>query len=157
EGQKKIPKLREEKADPLAFDRVHLIRPDDMGPRFGGEVADPLRQLRKQGQWQQLAALSMKLDDRRLKALPAPPQPLVAREYYYQRKTNTDNVRRDFTETLYWHPVLVLPGGKQTDISFDLNDSATTFRVLVWGHALDGRLGAATREIASRLPFSLEP
>src|SRR5262249_43682553 len=40
---------------------------------------------------------------------------------------------------------------------FDLNDSVTTFQVAVFGHTLDGRIGSATTNIESRLPFTLEP
>ena len=39
----------------------------------------------------------------------------------------------------------------------DLSDAATRFQVLVFGHTPDGRLGAATYEITSRLPVSIEP
>src|SRR5205085_174120 len=65
-------------------------------------------------------------------------------------------MRSDFTETLYWHPVLVLPDGKG-EAAFDLCDSVTTFQVSVSGHTLDGRLGAVTHTLESRLPFHLEP
>jgi hypothetical protein len=85
-----------------------------------------------------------------------PAQTFVVREYAFRQQAARDKVRRDFTETLYWHPVLVLPNGKG-DVSFDLCDSVTTFRVLALAHTLDGRLGAATTELESRLPLTLEP
>src|SRR5439155_11927140 len=65
-------------------------------------------------------------------------------------------LRSDFAETIYWHPVLVLPQGK-ADVSFDLCDSVTTFQVTAFAHSLDGRLGAATYSLDSRLPFTLQP
>ena len=65
-------------------------------------------------------------------------------------------VRDDFAETVYWHPVLVLPDGK-AEVSFDLCDSVTTFEVTAFAHTLDGRLGSAVKRIESRLPFSLRP
>ena len=65
-------------------------------------------------------------------------------------------VRSDFTETLYWHPALVLPNGK-TIVTFDLCDSVTSFQVIACAHALDGRLGASTYVFDSRLPFTLQP
>ena len=89
-------------------------------------------------------------------AVPPPPQPLVLREYAHHHETSTDKVRRDFAETVYWHPALVLVDGKG-EASFELPDSTTTFEVQVSGHTLDGRLAAASAEIVSRLPFSLEP
>jgi len=85
---------------------------------------------------------------------PAPP--LVVREYAHTRSAAVSDVRSDFTETVYWHPVLILNDGSAT-VSFDLPDSVTSFQAKVWAHTLDGRLGAATQSIESRLPFSLSP
>jgi len=84
------------------------------------------------------------------------PTPFIIRQYAHQHPTNLDNIRRDFAETVYWHPALVLPGDKALDVSFDLSDAVTQFQVQVWGHTLDGRLAALTKDIASRLPFSLD-
>jgi uncharacterized protein YfaS (alpha-2-macroglobulin family) len=83
--------------------------------------------------------------------------PMVVREYAHQRPANqTPALRSDFAETVFWHPVLVLPGGKAA-VSFDLCDSVTTFQVTAFAHTPDGRLGAATQVIESRLPFTLAP
>src|SRR5207253_8123323 len=68
----------------------------------------------------------------------------------------SSEVRSDFTETVYWHPVLLLPNGKR-DVAFDLSDSVTTYQVTAFAHTLDGRLGAATQTFDARLPFTLEP
>jgi hypothetical protein len=80
-------------------------------------------------------------------------EPLVVREYAHVRRSDV-GARADFTETLYWHPVLMLPDGKGT-VSFDLCDSVTSFQVAVFAHTADGRLGAAAKTIESQLPFSL--
>jgi hypothetical protein len=86
-----------------------------------------------------------------------PPQPLIVREYAHLRPTNgPSDVRSDFVDTVCWHPVLVLPDGK-ADISFDLCDAVTSYQVAAVGHTLDGRLGAVTTTLESRLPFALEP
>lgn len=85
-----------------------------------------------------------------------PPPPLVVREYAHQRVHGEANVRADFTETLLWNPVLVLPDGKG-ESSFELCDSTTTFQVLAAGHTLEGSLGAVTAEFTSRKPLTLEP
>jgi hypothetical protein len=86
---------------------------------------------------------------------PAPP--LVVREYAHQRVTAAPNGdRMDFAETLCWRPVLVLPNG-EAKVEFDLCDSVTTFQMTAFGHTLDGRLGAVSSTIESRLPFTLEP
>jgi hypothetical protein len=88
---------------------------------------------------------------------PPPPQPLIVREYAHVRPTSgPSDVRADFVDTVYWHPVLVLPDGK-TDVSFDLCDAVTSYQVTAVGHTLDGRLGAITSTLESRLPFALEP
>ncbi len=85
-----------------------------------------------------------------------PTRPFLVREYAHTHQTDEDNTRRDFTQTLYWHPVLVAKDGK-AEFSFDLSDSITTFQVKVWGHSLNGRLGAKTHKIISKLPFSVDP
>jgi hypothetical protein len=88
---------------------------------------------------------------------PPPPPPLVVREFAHLRpEGKTGDLRHDFTETLFWQPVLVLTDGNGR-VTFDLNDSVTTFQVAVFGHTLDGRIGSATTNIESRLPFTLEP
>ncbi len=91
-------------------------------------------------------------------AVPPPLDPSVVREYAHQHphKNNPNQVRRDWTETLCWQPALVLKDG-QGKLHFDLSDAVTNFRVLVVSHTLDGRLGADSIEIASRLPYQVEP
>ena len=69
--------------------------------------------------------------------------------------TPYDVRRGQITETLYWHPVLVLPDGT-AEISFDLTDSPTTYQVLVAAHTLDGRLAEATAELSVVKPKSRE-
>ncbi len=81
---------------------------------------------------------------------------MVVREYAHHRQGGLPELRRDFAETLYWHPALVLPGGKG-EIAFDLCDSVTSFQVTVFGHSLDGRLGAASYAFESKLPFTVQP
>ncbi|MGH7223594.1 MAG: alpha-2-macroglobulin family protein, partial [Gemmataceae bacterium] len=87
-------------------------------------------------------------------ANPWPPMPV--RIFAHPRAAGPAEVRYDFAETLYWHPVLVLPGGK-TEVSFDLCDSLGAFEVTAFAHTLDGRLGSATRTLTSRLPFTVQP
>jgi hypothetical protein len=122
------------------------------------------RDLRKQGRFDKVAKdrfakkereLGFDKDLAALKELPAI-EPFLVREYAHRHETNVDGVRRDFAETIFWHPVLVLPGGKTVDVSFDLSDAVTKFEVQVWGHTPGGRLAAVTKDITSRLPFSLD-
>ena len=83
--------------------------------------------------------------------------PMVVREYAHDRRgEGADAPRSDFAETLYWHPVLVLPDGTAT-VTFDLCDSATTFQATAYAHTPDGRLGAGVKLLESRLPLTVQP
>jgi len=95
-------------------------------------------------------------DEMQKELLPLTFEPFAVREYAHQRQAGAGEIRQDFAETLYWHPVLVLADG-HAEFSFDLSDSVTRFQILAAGHTLDGRLGSDTLELASRLPFSVEP
>jgi anti-sigma factor RsiW len=86
-----------------------------------------------------------------------PQQRMVVREYAHMHPHGESNIRADFTETLLWQPVLVVRDGEAETASFDLCDSVTTFQVMVCGYSLDGRLGAATLDLESRQPLSVEP
>jgi hypothetical protein len=86
-----------------------------------------------------------------------PVMPFVVREYAHQRDPSLGDVRVDFTETVYWHPVLVLPGSGKTTVEFQLADDIARYQVLVAGHTPDGRIGAVTRTIEARKPFSIDP
>jgi hypothetical protein len=110
------------------------------------------RQLRQQGNFRELLRQRLHRDVN----VPSNPDPFVVREYAHVRQPTPDNVRTDFAETLYWNPALVLDKGAG-EIAFDLSDSATRFEVVVFGHTLDGRLGATSFDIVSRLPVSIEP
>jgi hypothetical protein len=83
--------------------------------------------------------------------------PCVVREYAHQRDPALGDVRADFTETVYWNPVLVLPESGKASVEFQLSDDITRYRVLVAGHTVDGRVGAVTKTIEARKPFSLDP
>jgi uncharacterized protein YfaS (alpha-2-macroglobulin family) len=86
----------------------------------------------------------------------AAPEPLIVREYAHLHTHGEGNIRTDFAETLYWQPAVVLADG-QTEVTFELCDSVTTFQVLAAGHTLDGRIGEATAELTSRKPLVLQP
>ena len=76
---------------------------------------------------------------------------LYLREYAYERKEEDGARRPDFTDTVYWHPALVLPNGEAT-IDFDLSDAERIYELFATGHAGDGRLGVATSDIDARKP-----
>jgi hypothetical protein len=77
-------------------------------------------------------------------------QPLVVRQYAHSRP----GAQPDFTETLLWNPVLVLPGDGQAALTFDLSDAEDAYQVLVAGHTLDGRIGGTAGTIEVRKPKS---
>ena len=83
--------------------------------------------------------------------------PFVVREYAHQRDPSLSDVRSDFTETVYWHPVLVLPENGKATVEFQLSDDIARYQILVAGHTLDGRIGAITQTIEARKPFSVDP
>jgi len=131
-----------EKAD---LDRVlqkaetfHVSSPDQQSSRQKGAAAfDPKQQnlLEREPVWQ--AA------------------PFVVREYAHLRAPVQNEGRHDLTETVFWHPVLVLPHGV-AHVSFDLHDVPTTYQVQAIGHTLEGRLGAATFHFEARPPLAVE-
>jgi len=81
------------------------------------------------------------------------------REYKFQKiaRPNQPETRDDFTETVYWHPVLVMPESGRADVQFQLSDSIARYQILVAGHTLDGRIGAVTSTIEARKPFTVDP
>ena len=85
-----------------------------------------------------------------------PASPFFVRQYAHVNDP-AKAVRDDFTETVYWHPVLVVPDNGRLGVSFHLNDDVARYRILVAGHTADGRLGAITETIEARKPFTVEP
>ncbi|HEX3147192.1 MAG TPA: alpha-2-macroglobulin family protein [Gemmataceae bacterium] len=83
--------------------------------------------------------------------------PFIVREYAHQRDPSLGNLREDHTETVYWHPVLVLPGDGHTKVEFQLSDDIARYQILVAGHTTDGRIGAITKTIEARRPFTVDP
>jgi hypothetical protein len=75
-------------------------------------------------------------------------KPLIVREYAH-RRTERTRFGVDFAETLYWHPVLVVPT-MGADVAFDLADEVVGYRVIAAGHTLDGRVGSVTSRIDVR-------
>ena len=82
----------------------------------------------------------------------------TVREYQHQlrRMPGRPDVRSDFAETLYWHPMLIADQDGLAEVSFQLCDATTTFRLLVDAHG-GGRIGSGDGEVVSRIPFSLDP
>ena len=89
-------------------------------------------------------------------------EPVFVREYAHQHVSSDSDARTDFTETLYWNPLLITDADGKATIKFDLSDAVTKFRVLIDAHCLeaadgDGRIGSGTGEVVSQAAFSIEP
>jgi alpha-2-macroglobulin-like protein len=84
--------------------------------------------------------------------------PYVVREYAHLpiRPDPLDATRRDFTETVLWHPVLVLPGDGPRSLNFHVSDATNAYRVLIAGHTLDGRVGATADQLEVRKPLEID-
>ncbi len=81
-----------------------------------------------------------------------PPVPVI-REFNHSRPLGTTPATRtDFTETLLWKPVWVLPSGEGST-EFDLADSVTRYVATVSANTEDGRLASASTTWESRLPL----
>jgi hypothetical protein len=77
-------------------------------------------------------------------------RPFIVREFAHRRETG--QAQPEHTETVYWHPVLILPDSGRTTVEFQLADGVAGYQVLVAGHTVDGRIGAVTRTIEARPP-----
>jgi hypothetical protein len=120
--------------------------------RLGPGLARPVVEWEAAG-WQDRLARRAEVEEneRRLRfgtdrAAPREEPPVMGlRTFTHQRPTASAEAYQPPAAplTLYWHPVLVLPGG-HADVTFDLRDTPTTYRVTAYAHTLDGRLGAST-------------
>jgi alpha-2-macroglobulin-like protein len=81
---------------------------------------------------------------------------VIIREYAHHRIAGKPGERRDFTETLYWNPMLVADADGRASVRFDLSDAVTAFRLTADAHD-GGRIGSGRAEIISRIPFNLDP
>jgi hypothetical protein len=77
---------------------------------------------------------------------------MIVREYAHLRPQHLPAAAPgDFTETIYWHPVLFLNKGEAT-VSFQLPDSVTRFAITGYAHTPAGQLAATRGEIAVQPP-----
>src|SRR5262249_54237774 len=87
-----------------------------------------------------------------------PPAPSsVVREFAHWRDKSLGSERQDFTETVFWHPVLVLGDAGRTVVNSQLSEDVARYQVMVAGHTVDGRIGAVPQTIEARKPFTVDP
>jgi hypothetical protein len=77
--------------------------------------------------------------------------PVVPVEYAHLHPSGKGRSAPDLQETVLWSPVLKAADGKAR-VTFDLSDKQTTYRVLVQGHTVDGRLGIVQGELKAGPP-----
>jgi hypothetical protein len=128
--------------DPVEI--LDLKRLAELGRRFEGE--DYLGMTGAAGMGQIRGELAQQLEHYRF----------TVRQYAHQHLPGPPGVRSDFTETVFWHPMLLADADGRAEVAFDLSDSTGIFRLRVDAHG-DGRIGSGTGEVISRIPFSLEP
>jgi hypothetical protein len=82
---------------------------------------------------------------------------VAIREFALKVRANRQpNDRVDFSETVYWNAGIVTNEKGEADVSFDLSDSVTSFRILADGYTNNGSFGASDEVIESRRPFYIE-
>lgn len=116
-----------------------------------GVAVDIEQKLRQQGDFQRIVQRRL---NRRV-ALPPPADPCVVRVYAHRHLPGADEMRRDFAETVYWHPVLVLPNGS-AEVIFELSDLITQYEITVMSHTPDGRLGFHRTELSAKRPYTVD-
>lgn len=78
-----------------------------------------------------------------------------ARVYSHRNPGAGQRLRSDFTETLYWNPLLRTSASGEARFSFETSDRATTWEVAVDAQGL-GRVGQERTTFESAPPLSLE-
>eukprot|EP01117_Protostelium_nocturnum_P005678 TRINITY_DN2049_c1_g4_i1.p1 TRINITY_DN2049_c1_g4~~TRINITY_DN2049_c1_g4_i1.p1 ORF type:complete len:1482 (-),score=610.29 TRINITY_DN2049_c1_g4_i1:61-4506(-) len=82
----------------------------------------------------------------------------VVREYAFKARSGRKiGERVDFKETLFWNANIKTDEKGRAVVSFDLNDSVTSFKAWADGFSTNGHLGASNVLLESREPFYLEP
>jgi len=83
---------------------------------------------------------------------------VIVRVYAHNARPNRrPGSRIDFTETLYWSVGVKTDANGEAQVSFDLSDSVTAFRVFADAFDANGALGQGTGAIESVEPFYVEP
>ncbi len=77
------------------------------------------------------------------------------RIYAHSSARQPDGTRRDFTETVYWHPLLTTSVDGIARVEFDVSDRVTTWQASANAHG-SGRIGQASREFPAVPPFHVE-
>lgn len=74
---------------------------------------------------------------------------------YAHRHSGPSDVRTDFTETVYWNPLLVTGVDGTAQVDFDVSDRVTTWEVSIDAHGAN-RVGQASSGFEAVPPLALE-
>ena len=156
-------------ADDLKDLDVGFLREGWMKPGEGDYIADREKQIWFDGSHHDVARMRTLLqramkagDEKATMKIGKAYEKLLAqyqmpvRQYAHQHIAGEPGVRSDFTEVLYWNPLVIADENGRAAIEFDLSDSVTTFIVKADAHG-GRRIGTGGGKIVSRIPFSLEP
>src|SRR5262249_15828057 len=126
-------------------------------------LAKDARDIRQQGQQGQLRQLAPGAGggfafDRLERVARINPNIVTVREYAHTLRPNwTEGSRADFTETVYWNAGVKTDASGMANVTFNLSDSVTSFRVVADAFSQDGALGSNISQVESVQPFSIEP
>ena len=136
---------------------------------FGDEPVAANQLFRQEAKTEQAKKILRELqagEARRKRGLIAPSEPnqpiandfVAVRVFAHQlRPDHQPGVRRDFTETVYWHAGVRTNDKGEASFEFFLNDAVTSFRATADAYSADGAVATAGALIESVEPFYLEP
>jgi uncharacterized membrane protein YgcG len=81
------------------------------------------------------------------------PEPFIIREYAPVQPSDFVSQSKPL-DTIYWNPMIVFDQSGKATIQFQLGNGAARYRIIVAGHALEGRLGELKQFIEAMI---LEP
>lgn len=153
-------KMEDAGAVPQQMHRPALARMPDNAQPPAEVQAPPRQEPAPEMPDQEPAPKVRKRGQERVKPAPFGPGSLeIIREYAHtSRENRKPNERTDFTETIYWNAGLRTdPRNGKAEVTFDLSDSVTSFRIRADAFGNNGALGAGSAEVRSLEPFYLEP
>lgn len=133
---------------------------EKMPPQMNEPMPGPAPVVEEMGAIKKVMDLEQGLRRQRKPAslMPLPRDYYIAvREFAHKVRANRQpDDRVDFSETVYWNAGIPTDDKGEANVSFDLSDSVTSFRILADGYTGNGSFGASDKVIESRRPFYIE-
>lgn len=70
---------------------------------------------------------------------------------------NDADLRKNFKSAAYWNPALLVDATGKAQITFQLPDNLTSFKIMAVAQTLDANFGAANSDFRVKLPLLLQP